>query len=123
MKPILSRNLRVGSIEKFAKNEGVFLGSRLARRMGIFLGDQITLISPNGNPSAFGTMPRMKAYSVIGIVEIGMFEYDDNFIYMPLTLAQKLFRLENSVTSLEVVIDEADHASTMRVRIVNAVNS
>ena len=121
VKPILSRNLRVGSIEKFAKNEGVFLGSRLARRMGIFLGDQITLISPNGNPSAFGTMPRMKAYSVIGIVEIGMFEYDDNFIYMPLTLAQKLFRLENSVTSLEVVIDEADHASTMRVRIVNAV--
>ena len=117
-KPILAENLKAGSIESFAENGGVFLGSRLSRRMALSVGDLVTLISPRGNPSAFGTVPRMKAYRVIGIVEIGMFEYDNNFIYMPLALAQQFFRLRDGVSSLEVVLENADRAATMRVQLV-----
>ena len=118
-KPILAGNLKSGSIEQFSENKGVFLGSRLARRMALSVGDHVTLISPNGNPSAFGTVPRMKAYRVIGVVEIGMFEYDNNFIYMPLALAQKFFRLRGAVSSLEVVLDNADDARATRLQIGN----
>ena len=118
-KPILAGNLKAGSTEEFSENKGVFLGSRLARRMALSVGDHVTLISPNGNPSAFGTVPRMKAYRVIGIVEIGMFEYDNNFIYMPLALAQQFFRLRGAVSSLEVVLNNADDAGARRLQIGN----
>jgi lipoprotein-releasing system permease protein len=122
-KPILADNLKAGSMEKFAEGNGVFLGSRLAHRMALSIGDHVTLISPQGNPSAFGTVPRMKAYRVIGIVEIGMFEYDNNFIYMPLTLAQQFFRLRDAVSSLEVILENADDAGALRVQIVNDFGS
>lgn len=118
-KPILAGNLKAGSMERFSENKGVFLGSRLARRMALSVDDHVTLISPNGNPSAFGTVPRMKAYRVIGIVEIGMFEYDNNFVYMPLALAQQFFRLRGAVSSLEIVLDSADDAGATRVKISN----
>ena len=118
-KPILAGNLKAGSMEQFSENKGVFLGSRLARRMALSVGDHVTLISPNGNPSAFGTVPRMKAYRVVGIVEIGMFEYDNNFIYMPLALAQQFFRLRGAVSSLEVVLNNADDARATRLQIGN----
>ncbi len=116
-KPILAENLKAGSVDRFAKGEGVFLGSRLARRLALSVGDHVTLISPRGNPSAFGTVPRMKAYRVIGIVEIGMFEYDNSFIYMPLGLAQKFFRLRDGISSLEVVLHDADQASAIRAKL------
>ena len=118
-KPILAGNLKAGSMEQFSENKGVFLGSRLARRMALSVGDHVTLISPSGNPSAFGTVPRMKAYRVVGIVEIGMYEYDNNFIYMPLALAQQLFRLRGAVSSLEVVLNNADDARATRLQIGN----
>ena len=117
-KPILAENLKAGSIESFARGDGVFLGSRLVRRMALSVGDHVTLISPRGNPSAFGTVPRMKAYRVIGIVEIGMFEYDNSFIYMPLPLAQKFFKLRDGVSSLEVVLEDADQAGAVRAKII-----
>lgn len=113
-KELLSNNLNKGSLEDYHHNMGVFLGSRLARRMSLSVGDYVTLISPSGNPSAFGTVPRMKAYLVIGIVEIGMFEYDNNFIYMPLLMAQKFFRLEGMVTSLEVLLFDGENAGRIR---------
>ena len=122
-KPILADNLKAGSMEQFSENSGVFLGTRLARRMALSVGDHVTLISPNGNPSAFGTVPRMKAYRVVGIVEIGMFEYDNNFIYMPLALAQQFFRLRDAVSSLEVVLNNADDARATRLQIGNDLGS
>jgi len=122
-KPILADNLKAGSMEQFSKNKGVFLGTRLANRMALSVGDHVTLISPNGNPSAFGTVPRMKAYRVVGIVEIGMFEYDNNFIYMSLSLAQQFFRLRGAVSSLEVVLNNADEARATRLQIGNDLGS
>ncbi len=117
-KPILAENLKAGSIESFAENGGVFLGSRLSRRMALSVGDLVTLISPRGNPSAFGTVPRMKAYRVIGIVEIGMFEYDSAFVFMPLAAAQVYFRMDQSVGAIEVRIDDPDDVNGVRQRLI-----
>ena len=73
------------------RDDNVIIGYRLAQKMGVVPGDEITLISPNGKVTAFGTVPRMKAYRVIGTFNAGMFEYDSNFILMPLEAAQKYF--------------------------------
>ena len=73
----------------------VVLGSRLADKLGVTEGDEITLLSPNGKITMFGTVPRMKSYRVAGTFNFGMYEYDANFVFMPLAAAQKFFSLGN----------------------------
>lgn len=73
--------------------------------MGVGVGDEITLISPNGKVTAFGTVPRMKSYQILGTFEVGMFEYDSSFIFMPLASAQQYFGLKDAVSHIDVTLD------------------
>ena len=107
-RPILADNIVAGGLAEFAAGKGVIIGSRMARRMALRPGNKITLISPRGNPSAFGTIPRMKAYRVAALFEVGMSEYDNSFIYMPLAQAQIFFRKKGAVSGIEVMIDNPD---------------
>ena len=88
----------------------VVLGSRLADKLGVTEGDEITLLSPNGKITMFGTVPRMKSYRVAGTFNFGMYEYDANFVFMPLAAAQKFFSLGNGVTGIDVTLrEDADY--------------
>lgn len=82
-KKILKDSLIHVDVDDFSGNN-VIVGARLAQKMGLIPGDEITLISPNGKVTAFGTVPRMKSYKIIGTFEVGMYEYDSNFIFMRL---------------------------------------
>lgn len=88
------------------KDDVVVLGERLANKLGVDIGDEITLLSPNGKITMFGTVPRMKSYQVIGTFNFGMYEYDANFVFMPLEAAQKFFSLGNGVTHIDVTLLE-----------------
>jgi len=86
----------------------VVLGDKLAHKLGVHINDEVTLISPNGKVTAFGTVPRIKSYRVIGTFNLGMFEYDSNYIFMPLAAAQKYFGLKDSVSVIDVsLVDES----------------
>ena len=106
---IVVDNLRGGKIEDFHGN-AVVVGYRLARKLGLRVGDDITLISPKGNVTAFGTMPRMAAYRIVATFDVGMHEYDSSFVYMPLESAQKYFRLPQKVSYLETMIKDPEKA-------------
>jgi lipoprotein-releasing system permease protein len=116
-RPILANSIVEGDLKEYAAGKGVVLGSRLAARMGVRVGDKITLISPKGNVSAFGTVPRMKAYPVTAVFQIGMFEYDNAYVYMPLRNAQVFFKKKNAVSVLEIMTDDADAITEMRERL------
>jgi lipoprotein-releasing system permease protein len=119
-RPVLADSVQaVGCLDAFAGEDAVVVGSRLARRLGLGVGDAITLISPQGRATAFGTMPRMRAYTVAATFEVGMYEYDSTFIYMPLEAAQVYFRLPGAVSSLEVMVTDPDHVGPVRQHIVN----
>ena len=95
------------------KGEVVVLGEKLARKLGVYINDEITLISPNGKVTAFGTVPRIKSYRVIGMFNMGMHEYDANYLFMPLEAAQKYFGLKDAVSVIDVSLkDEKDLAKT-----------
>jgi len=100
----------------------VVIGARLAQRLGANIGDNITLIAPEGRPTAFGTVPRMRAYRVVATFEVGMFEYDSTFVFMPLKAAQIYFRTGDSVSSLEVLATNVDRVPAVRDGIVTAIN-
>ena len=68
-KPLLFDGIKKGNLEGFNAGSGVLIGSRMAQRFNLRLGDRLTFIAPRGTTTAFGTMPRMKAYKVSGIFE------------------------------------------------------
>ena len=122
-RPIVADNIRSGSLDQFAGRDAVLLGSRLAQRLGVGVGDKVTLISPQGTATAFGTVPRARAYTMIGTFQVGMFEFDNSFIYMPLAAAQIYFDLDDAVTQLEVMIDDADRVGAYRRALVPIVGA
>ena len=107
---ILSKNALAKAVEnvdmEYYTDDGVIMGVRLARKMGLTEGDKITLLSPNGKITAFGTVPRMKTYQIIGMFNSGMFEYDANFIFMPLESAQKYFGMQEAVTNIDITLED-----------------
>lgn len=100
----------------------VVLGDKLANKLGVFVGDEITLISPNGKVTAFGSVPRIKSYLVIGTFSIGMYEYDANYVFMPLTAAQKYFGLKNSASIIDVSLKDEKQLPAMRSLIERSVS-
>jgi lipoprotein-releasing system permease protein len=115
---LLANHIVQGSLTDF-NDDGVVVGERLARRLGLAIGSPITVISPQGTATAFGTMPRVKTYQVVALFNVGMFEYDNSFIYAPLAAAQLFFRLPEEVSSLEVFVGDPDRVREER-RLIGA---
>ncbi len=107
---VVSENIVQGSLPAFARGEGVLIGVRMAERFGLGIGDEITLISPKGNVTAFGTAPRLKDYPIVAIFDVGMSEFDSSIVYMPLALAQVYFKYPSSVTAIEIQVENPDQA-------------
>ena len=100
----------------------VVVGDKLAKKLGVYVGDEITLISPNGKITAFGSVPRIKAYTIIGTFNLGMYEYDANYIFMPLDGAQKYFGLKDSATVIDVSLHDEKQLPMMRALIEKTVS-
>ncbi|NKN36783.1 lipoprotein-releasing ABC transporter permease subunit [Agrobacterium sp. a22-2] len=110
----VSGNIRAGDLVGFAAGEGVLVGSRMAAQLGISAGDNITLVSPEGDVTPLGINPRVKSYPVSGIFEIGMSEYDSTIIYMPLEESQLYFNAEGLVQSIELFVSDPDNVDQLR---------
>jgi lipoprotein-releasing system permease protein len=119
--PLLADHIVQGSLADFG-DDGVAVGERLARRLRIAVGSPITVLSPEGTATAFGTMPRVKTYRVAALFNVGMYEYDNSFIYAPLDAAQLFFRLPDEVSSLEVFTADPDRVREVRRLIAAALD-
>jgi lipoprotein-releasing system permease protein len=107
---LVADHIVAGSLADFG-DDNIAIGDRLAQRLGVTVGSQVTLISPEGTDTAFGTMPRMKTYKIAALFDVGFYEYDNTFIYVPLAAAQVFFKMPNAVSYLEVFVTSADEAS------------
>jgi lipoprotein-releasing system permease protein len=112
------KNIVRGSIDGFGRGEYggdvVLIGDRMAQSLGVAAGDTITLISPSGASTAFGQSVNQKDYIVGGTFSVGMSEFDQLFIYMPLEQAQLFFGREGAVDKIEIMLKNADEATTLR---------
>jgi lipoprotein-releasing system permease protein len=91
----------------------VAIGARLAENIGVRLGDTITIINPQGRATPFGTVPRQIAYHVSAIFEIGVYDYDQAFVVMPMKDAQTLLLTGDSVGMIELTTDDPDNVTQM----------
>ena len=119
---LVADSLSQGAIQRYQSNSSsVLIGERLADQMGLLPGMQITLLSPRGNITPFGVTPRQKQYTVAGTFKVGMSEYDQSVIFMPLAEAQTYFNRGNGVTGIEVMVDDPDRVNELRPRILSVV--
>jgi len=113
-------NVRLGTLDGFEASEGVAVGTRLASALGLTIGSNLTLVSPNGNVTPLGVTPRIKAYPVVAIFEIGMSQYDSTVVLLPFHEAQAYFNLEDEATAIEVYLDKADRVGELQPAIGEA---
>lgn len=121
-KPILSDSVISGEFTDF-RDQQVAIGSELARRLNLKTGDEITLLAPKGKASPFGTIPRSRKYSIGVIFDVGMYEYNNGFIFMDLHSAQQFFKLPGRVNSIEVMASSAETAERIKQDVINAVGN
>src|SRR5215469_17905440 len=118
---LVSGHIIAGSLTDF-RDDGIAIGYRLAQRLGVSVGGRVTVISPQGTATAFGTMPRIKTYHIAALFDVGMYEYDNSFIYTPLNAAQLFFRLPDAVSYLEVFVADPDRVQAAAARIAAAID-
>ena len=113
---LLADNVTAGRAQDFGDN-GALVGRRLATKLGLSVGDQITLVSPRGNTTVMGTVPRVKSFPIAGLFEVGMYEYDSSFVYLPLDQAQQFFRTGEGVNAIEMFVENPDDVDQVRATI------
>jgi lipoprotein-releasing system permease protein len=116
----VSSTLTPGTMAAFDQGDSVILGARLAEQLGLVPGSMVTLIAPKGAVTPFGTTPRIKTYRVAGTFRIGMSEYDQMFVFMPLKEAQLFFDLGNAAQGIEVMVTDPDNVAAWRLPIARA---
>ena len=119
--PWIAGKIVDGSMDQYTAGEGILIGSRMAEQFRVRVGQEIQLISPKGNVTAFGSAPRAHSFTIAGIFNMGMSEYDSSFIFMPLSLAQTYFKYPGSVTSVEIRVDTPDSARAIARQVADVV--
>ncbi len=120
-RPTFADNIEQGSIEAaLGEPDHALIGARMAERMGLTLGSQVNLISPQGEATAFGVMPQIKGFTVGGIFDVGMYEYDSSFVYIPFEDAQAYFNMGDTVRAVEVLVTDPENVDRLRPALAEA---
>jgi lipoprotein-releasing system permease protein len=105
-RPLIAGNIRAGDLSRFGGDDTIVVGTRLARKLGLRIGDRLTLVSPQGRATVVGTVPRLRAYEVVAMFEAGMQEYDSSYVFLPFGAAQVYFQHRDSATQVEVFVED-----------------
>lgn len=116
---LVSSNITYGSLDQLQGERTIAIGKRLAEKFGILPGDSLTLLSPEGNSTAFGTVPKMRSFKVVAIFEVGMRDYDANMAFLPLASAQSFFKYNQTVNAIEIFVKDPERVNVISREIQN----
>ena len=119
--PGIVGNIRSGALNGFDDSKGVAIGQRMADNLGVRVGDNVSILTAKGASTPFGVTPRMKAYPVRAIFQFGLSDFDQLFVYMPLSEAQAFFNKPGEVSVIEGFVANPDDMDEMRLKIDNVV--
>ena len=122
-KKLLWKSLTQLTIDNYKNNEDIIIGYRLAQRLNVNVGDFISLISPNGMETALGILPIKKNFKIGGFFDIGMYEYDNNFIFIPWKKAELFFSTKNIAHGIEIFLKDEKFTSSVSSNIKNKLGN
>ena len=118
--PLVGGGIVAGTLDAFGAGDSVVLGDRLARNLGVRVGDTITFVAPEMTPTPMGNVPRMKGYKIGATFDIGMYEYDSVLAFLSLEAAQTFFRMPERVSAIEAMITDPEQPDAVRLGIMRA---
>jgi len=110
-------------VARFRKGEGVLIGREMAFKLGVTVGDTLSLTTARGKATAFGTVPTRRAFKIVGTFDVGMYEYDSSFVFMPLDLSAQFLGYDKRVSGLEIYVTAPDQIGMTRSLVVKTVGS
>jgi lipoprotein-releasing system permease protein len=109
----ISDHIVAGDLAAFQGDDAIVVGIGLANSYRLRPGDPLTIISPDGAATAFGTIPRVRAYKVVAVFDAGLADYNSNVVFLPLPAAQVFFQKPDAVTGIEIRLRDADNISAV----------
>ena len=122
-KKLLWKSLTQLTIDNYKNNEDIIVGYRLAQRLNVNVGDFISLISPNGMETALGILPIKQNFKIGGFFDIGMYEYDNNFIFIPWKKAELFFSTKNIAHGIEIFLKDQKFTSSVSFNVKNKLGN
>ncbi|QNT78896.1 lipoprotein-releasing ABC transporter permease subunit [Entomobacter blattae] len=119
--PAISSSIVMGNLTNFNEPDAIVIGITLARRANLTVGSDLTVISPNGAATAFGTVPRIKTYHVVAIFDAGVRDYNASYAFIPLHSAQIYFQMPDAVTLIQVATTDPEHVRSVTKTIEQAL--
>jgi lipoprotein-releasing system permease protein len=119
---LIAKNVISGSLNDFVADDDVaVMGENLARSIGAGVGSEITLITPIVQTTMAGPIPRMKTYRIVALFNVGMYQYDNSIVFIPLESGQVLFQKKGGATDVEIMADRLDRVAGLKPTICNAL--
>jgi lipoprotein-releasing system permease protein len=109
----ISDHVIEGSLADFTGDDAIVVGIGLAATYRLRIGDSLTVISPEGAATAFGTIPRVRAYKVVAVFDAGLNDYNNSVVFLPLPAAQVFFQKPNAVTGIEIRLHDPDQVNAV----------
>ena len=122
-KKLLWDSLDDDTFDNFKNKKNIIVGYRLGQRLNVKVGDFISLISPNGTQTALGTLPLSQNFVVGGFFNIGMYEYDNNFIFIPWDKAESFLSIKDMAHGIEIFLNDQNLTSSVYLDLKNKLDS
>lgn len=116
-KPIMDSAIKSGSLNNYIEGNGIIIGTTLAQNLRAGVGSEVKLIAPSSDAIIIGTIPRMKTFKVVGIFDVGMYEYNSSTVFMQLSSAQKFFRYYESISDIEIIAEKLSQVEIIKSEI------
>ena len=117
-------HMKAGKLESLVPDAfNIVLGSELARALGVDVGDKVTIIAPQGVVTPAGVLPRLKSFTVSGLFEVGMFEYDSGLALIRMEDAQRLYRMEDRVSGVRLMLEDLFKAPQIVQQLANRLDT
>ncbi len=109
----VSDHIVAGKLIDFTGDDAIVIGIGLAQSYRLKIGDSLTVLSPQGAATAFGTVPRIRAYKVVAVFDAGLNDYNNSVVFMPLPAAQVFFQKSDAITGIEIRVADPDHVDAL----------
>jgi lipoprotein-releasing system permease protein len=121
LKKLIAESIVAGSLDGLANRDGIVIGQAMANALRVGLGAEVTAISPDIAVTIGGALPRMKTFTVVGIFNVGMYQYDNTIAFSGLEMAQIYFKVRQGATNIEVMAKDINNLPRVKEQIRSAI--